>query len=276
MPDDDGYRLLTVDAGWRVERFGPRIVARPAPGTAAMSPPGPPRVPADLSFRRNVGWSGAAEPWTVGWENLRLELRPTATGQVGVFPEQAAMWPWLADRVAGGGDASAPSVLNLFAYTGGASLHLARLGARVVHVDASRPTVAWARRNAELSDLGTAPIRWLVEDAGTLVARDVRRGRTYDGIVLDPPTWGHGAGGRPWRLEDDLDPLLAGCSRLLTARGAFVLLTAHTPGWDGARLESALDRWFRAARSESGALELTADDGTTLALGAWARAIMSP
>lgn len=204
---------------------------------------------------------------------IRLELRLTETGQVGLFPEQLALLPWLTDRVRerfGGPDL--PSVLNLFAYTGLATLAMAAAGAAVTHVDGSRPTVDWARRNAELSGLAARPIRWLVDDVPTFIAREGRRGRRYDGLVLDPPSYGHGAGGRPWRLVDDLAGLLDASSEILEPDG-FVLLTAHTPevgpGDLADALGSALGR--PAGRIEHGELALEATSGAHLALGAYAR-----
>lgn len=271
MSPDVGYRLLAVDTETRLEQFGPRTVDRPSPGATTTVAALDPR--ADLHYRRSSGWSGSTDPWHLEWRDLRLELRPTPTGQVGLFPEHATMWSWLSERLL---ERPGASVVNLFAYTGASSLHLARQGARVTHVDASRPAVSWARRNAALSGLAGAPVRWLVDDAEAFVEREVRRHRTYDGIVLDPPTYGHGSGGRTWQLDDGLDPLLIRCARLTTARPGFLLLTAHTPGWDGARLEAALARRFGPGRSESGPLELRAEDGSVLPLGAWAWLIMAP
>jgi 23S rRNA (cytosine1962-C5)-methyltransferase len=163
-------------------------------------------------------------------------------------------------------------VLNLFAYTGLATLALAQGGAAVAHVDASRPAVAWARRNASNNRLQDEPIRWLVDDAMTFTTRELRRGRRYAGIVLDPPGYGHGAGGRSWHLDTDLGPLLAAGARVLEPDG-FVLLTAHSEGVGPERLadvlRAALPR--RGATPEAGDLLLTSSDGRPFALGAFAR-----
>ncbi len=267
VAEDSGYELIDAGDGRRLERFGDRMVDRPAAGALA------PRVDperwseADLRFDRDGGWHGTTiEPWTIDLHGLQLERRPTEAGQVGVFPEHAALWGGLEEQV-GDGDA----VLHLFAHTGATTLALARAGARVAHVDAGRPAIAWARRNAELSGLAGAPIRWLVDDAETFVAREVRRGRQYDGVVLDPPAYGHGASGRGWRLDDRLDPLLAAAARL---EPRFVLLTAHSVGWDADRLGDAL-RWaFPRGREHGGELSLAASSGATLALGAFAAVII--
>jgi 23S rRNA (cytosine1962-C5)-methyltransferase len=138
-------------------------------------------------------------------------------------------------------------------------------------VDAARPTVAWARRNAQLSGLEAAPIRWLIDDADTFVAREVRRSRRYAGVVLDPPTYGHGPAGTRWHIDARLPGLLAGVARLAPR---FVLLTAHTPGWDGRRLGEELARALRIDPCEGGELSLTASSGATLSLGAFARVII--
>jgi 23S rRNA (cytosine1962-C5)-methyltransferase len=165
------------------------------------------------------------------------------------------------------------TVLNLFAYTGVATLEAAAAGASVVHVDASRPTGGWARRNAALSGLADRPIRWIVDDAAAFVARELRRGRRYDGVVLDPPSYGHDAGGRAWRLEDDLAPLLDRCAELTGDGNGFILLTAHTVGLGPDRLADALTGAIGGSGRgiEHGPLRLTAATGATLDLGAFAR-----
>lgn len=202
-----------------------------------------------------------------------MGLRPTDAGQVGLFPEHTERLAWLTDEVTArraGGDPVA--VLNLFAYTGLATLALALGGAAVTHVDASRPAVSWARENATANGLADRPIRWIVDDARTYARREVRRDRHYDGILLDPPSYGHGGGGAAWQLEADLPDLLATCIELLADDG-FLLLTTHTEGYGPARLGSIL----RGAagtrpglRHGMGDVGLTATSGAGLTLGAFA------
>jgi 23S rRNA (cytosine1962-C5)-methyltransferase len=275
--DDEGYLLLDAGEGRRLERFGSQIVDRPAAAAeeAALDPNG--WAAATLRFFRYAGWkppAAALEPWQLRIAGLTLELRATDTGQVGVFPEQAPNWEWLRRQIAEPGADSAPRrmVLNLFAYTGVATLVAAAAGAAVAHVDGSRPAVAWARRNADLSGLADAPVRWLVDDAEAFVARERRRGRRYDGFVLDPPSYGHAAGGRTWRLEERLGGLLESCAAL-AAPDAFIVLTAHTPGFDGPRLADAIAASFGTPRREieSGQLSISARSGAGLALGGFAR-----
>jgi len=226
---------------------------------------------APLAYGRG-DWSrgGGQEPWAVRAGGLVLECRAAAGGQVGVFPEHVGTWGWLATTTRQAADTLGrpPEVLSLFAYTGGATLACADAGARVAHVDASRPAVAWARRNAELSGLADRPVRWLVDDARAFVRRERRRGRHYDGVVLDPPTYGHGNGA--WQIDADLEPLLEDLVALAGPRPAFVLLSAHTPGYDGDRLAALVREAFNVDAAGA-ALELIARTGNVLRLGAWAR-----
>lgn len=278
----DGYELIDAGGGARLERFGDHVTDRPHGGANGERRAPERWADADLRFDRDTGWSGPAfatanEGWPVTIGDLTLQLRPTDAGQVGAFPEHAAMLPWLRERVelrtaTAPDDAPPVRVLHLFAYTGLVTLALAAAGAAVAHVDAARPAVAWARRNAAANGLQGAPIRWLVDDARAFVARERRRGSRYDGIVLDPPTYGHGASGRPWRLDTDLDPLLVDARAILSPDGS-LLLTAHTlhVGEDqlAARLGLALRR--QAAEIETGALRIDAPSGASLALGVFAR-----
>ena len=276
MSSLSGYELIDFGGGARLERFGDRLVDRPHPGALGPRSSHAPWRTADLRFDRDRGWSGPglpAEAWRFGHDGLALELRPTEAGQVGLFPEHLAMLAWLRgciERRTSPGHQ--PSVLHLFAYTGLATLVLAAGGAEVTHVDASRPTIAWARRNAELSGLADRPVRWIVDDAVRFTEREVRRGRRHAGVVLDPPTYGHGPGSRPWRLEDDLPRLLTATARVLEP-GGFLLLTAHTPGFEGARLADLVRTHLGpdGVRVERGELAVTTADGRALELGAFAR-----
>lgn len=294
---------MLVDAGdgRRLERFGPRLVDRPAPAAEAARRDPAAWFGADLRFSPGRGWSarGGADPseaWTVEVDALTLELRPTSGGGLGLYPEHASSLGWLAASVARrraesgtatgaaatgaaaaagseGGEA-APRVLNLFAHTGLATLALARAGAAVAHVDAARTAVAWARRNAELSWLADRPVRWLVDDAIGFVEREVRRGRRYAGFVLDPPSFGRapkgrgGRGGRggEWSLREGLPRLLDGCAAI-AEDDAFVLLTAHSTGLEPEAMADALRAAFDAGRPSVQPLRLTAESGARMDLG---------
>jgi 23S rRNA (cytosine1962-C5)-methyltransferase len=289
--DRDAVGLIDAGDGRRLERFGTRVVDRPHP--AAIGRRADPGVwgGADLRWDRDRGWSGRADPaatWTVGVGSLTLELRPTESGGVGLFPEQLENVDWL-ERAIGrrsgpgdpaGSDGDSPrdapavgsSVLNLFAHTGLLTLVAARAGVAVTHVDAARGAVAWARRNAELSGLADRPIRWIVDDALEFARREGRRGRRYAGLLLDPPSYGHGGKG-DWRLERDLPALLEACAGVAEAN-AFLLLTAHSTAVEDDWLVGALREAFPrlGRRLEAEPVELEAESGARLRLGTVIRA----
>lgn len=236
----DQYQLLDFGNGRKLERFGRFIVDRSCPAALGVQPLTPEQwTLATIRLRASGGSSSIefdrrpdGEIWLLEHEGLQFELRITPFGHLGVFPEHAVNWQWLA-----GCSPQAGSALNLFAYTGGASLYLAQRGWQVVHVDASSPSVAWARRNAELSGLSAAPIRWIVDDARAFVKREVRRGRRYDAVILDPPSYGHGPKGKAWRIENDLHDLLIDCSRLTSGPSGCIVLTGHSEGYDYRQLD---------------------------------------
>jgi 23S rRNA (cytosine1962-C5)-methyltransferase len=281
------YELVDAGDGRRLERFGNRLLDRPAP----VVDDAPQRAPgqwasADARFERvgSIGrWIRARSSTDVQWGvadnalGIRLELRLADGGQVGAFPEHFDIARWAAAEAAEAatatGSASSFSVLNLFAYTGVMTLALAAAGAAVTHVDASRTAVAWARRNAVLSGLESGSIRWIVDDAERFVAREVRRARRYDAIVLDPPSFGRASGRRTWQLENRLGPLLRELAHLRGGRPGFVLVSAHTIGFDGRRLVDLLaDAFPHHSDIEAGQLDLEASSGAHLPLGAYARA----
>ncbi len=282
-PHPTDCALLDFGVGRRLDRFGSVIVDRPAPGVAEVPVLDQPAwTAAGARFGRGAGaddlagWDSPGAlpaPWEVAIEGLRLELRLTPAGQVGLFPEHAESAAWAADlaREAGTRLGRPPEILNLFAYTGLATLALARAGARVAHVDASRPAVAWARRNAARSGLDAAPIRWIVEDARAFVAREERRGRRYDGVLLDPPSYGHAPrGGAAWRIETDLADLLAGCASLTGPVPALFVLTAHTTALEAGELRAGIARAFGpsvARRAEVVRLGVRRPDGLQLPAG---------
>lgn len=279
----DQYELIDFGEGRKLERFGGVLVDRPCPaaeGLARSDSTG--WADADARYGRAAGSEGAwhterpiPEPWSVGHDSQRLLLKPTPFGHVGVFPEQSPHWDWIADRVRRAGRAgSAVKVLNLFAYTGGSTLAAAAAGAEVVHVDAAKNVVAWARHNAELSGLADAPIRWIVEDAATFVRREVKRKNQYDAVILDPPSYGHGPKGEAWKIETDLMTLLEGCRELTKQSRAFMLLTCHSPTFGPAELEAALaEAVFGHCGAGAAADEMTLDtaDGRKLPSGVVAR-----
>lgn len=228
----DDYALIDSGAGRKFERYGRYRFIRPE--TQAMWTPALADWDADGEFLPASDEDGGGrwvyarpvprEGWPLAWDNVRFTAQCTPFRHLGFFPDMAPVWQWLRDSVAG---LDQPDFLNLFGYTGVGSLALAASGARVVHVDASKKSVAAARANAELAGMGQAPVRWLVDDAVKFVAREVRRGRRYDAILLDPPKYGRGPDGEIWKLEDDLAGLIANCRLLLDARSRACFLTVY-------------------------------------------------
>lgn len=259
------YALLDSGAGRKLERYGRYTVVRPEP-QCLWSPRLPARAwdEADAVFdptdEEDAGrWRFRGKPveaWPLGWGQVKFHGRFTAFRHLAFFPEQAANWAWLDDRIRKRG--RAPKVLNLFGYTGVASLVMAAAGAAVTHVDASKKAVAWARENAELSGLADRPIRWITEDARRYVQREVRRGSRYDGIILDPPKYGRGPGGEVWRLFEDLPELAGLCAELLSDEADFLVLNAYAERISGAALSGLLAEKLgtRGGRIEWGELAL--------------------
>jgi 23S rRNA (cytosine1962-C5)-methyltransferase len=263
------YDLLDSGGGRKLERYGEVIVVRPE--AQCLWPPA--RLPEwdhavavfegaeDEEAGRWRRRTETPESWPMAWRDVRFHARLAAFRHLGVFPEQASNWAWLADRLDRA--QGAPNVLNLFGYTGVASLVAAAAGARVTHVDASKKSVAWARENAALSGLEGAPVRWICEDARAYVRREARRGSRYEGIILDPPKYGRGPGGEVWRLYEDLPDLLAGCAALLSDDAEFLVLNAYSERLSGLALASLLAETLadRGGRIEWGELTLAESNG---------------
>jgi 23S rRNA (cytosine1962-C5)-methyltransferase len=237
-PGFGDYALLDTGNGRKLERFGSVTVDRPEP-QALWQPRSKPSVweKADAAFKSSSAeedgeagrWhkaGGVPETWPVKVRDVTMICRLTGFRHLGLFPEQLPHWDWMLERLAAGESAEPKRVLNLFAYTGAASLLAARAGAQVTHVDASKKAIAWAKENQSASGLETAPIRWIVEDARKFVAREVRRGKSYHLILVDPPKFGRGPEGEVWDVFTHLAPLLRDCAALLApARAALVLTT---------------------------------------------------
>ncbi len=279
MLSTDQYELLDFGRGRKLENWRGFILDRPAP--AAQGKPARPELwkQAEAKFIRSERSEGKwqrRKPWPNPWQidqgDFQLELQPTDFGHVGVFPEHAETWRWIAQQVRRA--PRPPKVLHLFAHTGGATLAAAAAGAEVTHVDSARNVVNWARRNAELSGLAEAPIRWIVEDAAKFVTRELKRGNRYQAVILDPPSYGHGPRGEAWKLERSLRPLLEACAELTAPDRLFFLLTCHTTGFGPAELEAFLaDCVFGAcsAGARAAKVVLKTTDGRQMPSGAAAR-----
>jgi 23S rRNA (cytosine1962-C5)-methyltransferase len=270
------YELLDSGDGRKLERFGAVVLSRPcAQASWEKQRPGA-WAEAVASFDREHGWQACGDgelpdSWTVTINDIAMLLKPTPAGHVGVFPETRFLWDRITDELTSPAGASA-NVLNLFAHSGGATLAAARAGCSVTHVDSSRSMVTRAKENAALNRLEGAPIRWIVEDVSKFLDREIRRGRTYDVIMLDPPSFGHGIKGEQYRIDRDLTPTLERCRALLSGEPAFVLLTAHTEGVTAAQLETALGDVLGSGAIASGTMELSgASDVRPVGGGVWTR-----
>ena len=260
----DDYELLDSGDGRKLERFGRYVLARPC--SQALWRPSLPAAEwsrADASFDREDGnrWHGRGnlpKEWTIETAGVKFRLGGTDFGHLGIFPEQRAQWKWIREVVEGrlNADGRRPTVLNLFAYSGGSTMAAALGGAEACHLDASKGMVEWARENARLNGLADAPIRWIVDDAHKFMKREIRRGRRYDAIVLDPPTFGRGAGGEMYKIERDLCETLDLVKSLLSDDPLFVLFSSHTPGLSVRVAENMLGQLFPSARIESGEMLL--------------------
>lgn len=229
------YEVIDTSNGEKLERWGDYQLVRPDPQVLWNTP------------RTNPGWKKKnghyhrssrgggeweffqlPEEWSIRYRDLTFRLKPFSFKHTGLFPEQAANWDWFSDIIRRCGRPL--KVLNLFAYTGGATLSAAKAGASVTHVDASKGMVAWAKENAAASGLADAPIRWLVDDCVKFVEREIRRGNKYDGIIMDPPSYGRGPKGEIWKIEESIFPFLELTARLLSDDAEFFLVNSYTTG----------------------------------------------
>lgn len=227
------YEVLDTDNGEKLERWGDVVLIRPDPQIIWRTGRDGAWDKAHAHYHRSASGGGSwntvpKEQWKITYGDLRFFIRPTGFKHTGLFPEQAVNWDWMQQKITA---AQRPlKVLNLFAYTGAATLACAKAGAQVCHVDASKGMVQWARDNAALSGLGDAPIRWIVDDCRKFVEREIRRGVRYDGIVMDPPSYGRGPGGEVWKLEDCVYDLVKLCAGALSEQPLFFLLNSYTTG----------------------------------------------
>ena len=229
------FEVLDASAGEKLERWGQVTLVRPDPQVIWNTPRDCAWEKANARYNRSSegggSWSVRSLPqseWEIPYRELRFRIRPTGFKHTGLFPEQAVNWDLMSGLIRAAGRQL--NILNLFAYTGGATLACAAAGARVCHVDASKGMVQWARENAALSGLSERPVRWIVDDCKKFVEREIRRGVRYDGVVMDPPSYGRGPGGEVWKLEDSVYELVRTCAQVLSEDARFFLLNSYTTG----------------------------------------------
>lgn len=272
-------KYFLVDSGdqQKLERYGDYLIARPC--SQALWRPSLPKSEwdkADAHFSRDGGnaWTFKTklpQSWIVEVEGVRFKIAPTDFGHLGVFPEHSLLWKSMQEAIKK--RTEAPQILNLFAYSGGATLAAAQAGARVCHLDASKGMVAWARENAQLNGLSGAPIRWIVDDAAKFLQREIKRGVRYDGIILDPPSFGRGSKGEVFKIERDIHDLLHLCRQLLSENPLFLMLTTHTPGMTPIVMGHLLGQKMRGmqGRMETGEMILPSETKLDIPCGSFAK-----
>lgn len=268
------YILIDSGNGEKLERFGDFILIRPA--AQAVWKPKLSREAwhkADARFTREEGNQWVAKKklpatWTTKIDGLNFKIAPTDFGHLGLFPEHSNLWNLFIPLIK---REKQPNILNLFAYSGGATLAAARAGAKVCHLDASQGMVAWARENAALNQLNSAPIRWIVDDVIKFLAREIKRGIRYDGIILDPPSFGRGKQGEIFKIERDLPVILDMCKTLLTNDPLFIILSSHTSGFSPLVMSHLLSQALPHGKIDHGEMVIKAEGGFDLPSGSYAR-----
>ena len=274
------YEVLDTGDWEKLERWGDVILRRPDPQT--IWPKADPQMweKADAVYHRSEKGGGQwefrktlPERWTLRWEDLGFYVRPTGFKHTGLFPEQEANWRWMGKILRESGRTDV-RVLNLFGYTGGATVACAAAGARVTHVDAAKGMVQWAKENRQLSGLPETSCRWIVEDALAFVRREIRRGNRYDGILMDPPSYGRGPSGEVWKLENELYGLVETCSQALSDEPLFFLINSYTTGFQASVLSNMIGKCVTpryGGRTDSQELCLPVRTGGVLPCGASGR-----
>lgn len=260
------YTLLDSGNEQKWERFGDYTLLRPCP-QAVWRPLL--RAAPDAVFTREEKWAfhkKMPKSWTVLYGGVQFKIAPTDFGHLGLFPEHADLWQWMRPLVK-----KKSRVLNLFAYSGGVTFAAAQEGAEVCHLDASKGMVDWARENATLNGLDKAPIRWIVDDALKFLKREIKRQSLYDGIILDPPTFGRGSQGEVFKIERDIIPLLELCSQLLTSKPLFVIFSCHTPGFTPLAMRHLLGQTMPKGEIEVGEMALHSPETLSIPSGSFGR-----
>lgn len=266
------YELLDSGEGKKLERYGPYILSRPDPEALWKKSLGDNDwAKADLEFIRNgtknkwIIKNGIPNNWNISYGDLSFLIKPTSFKHIGIFPEQLPNWQWAEKLISDNKSKRTEpiKVLNLFAYTGGATLSCAKAGAEVCHVDGSKAAVDWARLNAELSGLKDAPIRWLIEDVTLFLKREIKRGRFYDAIIMDPPSFGHGPKDELWKIEEHFLNLMELCSKVLSDDPLFILINGYTAGYSSIVYQNNLVDMMKEYKGEIESGELVVEESAS-------------
>jgi 23S rRNA (cytosine1962-C5)-methyltransferase len=274
------YHLIDSGHGRKLEQFGPYRISRPC-AQAVWNPllPASEWKQSHATFTRegDSKWTTVGQLpdcWTITVSDITFKISTTDFGHLGIFPEQRHFWEWIQSTIKEA-KTKRPTlnVLNLFAYSGGSTLAAAKGGAQVCHLDASKGMVSWARENAALSGLQEAPIRWIIDDVSKFLAREVRRGTRYDAIILDPPSFGRGAKGEIFKIEDHLQPILKDCQTLLSDHPLFILFTCHSPGFSPIVMNHLLSQMMAPYKGkiDTGEMLLEGKGALPLPSGVYAR-----
>ncbi len=267
----NSYALIDSGNGRKLERFGSFLISRPcsqAVWEPLLSENEWNQAHAIFTREGDNKWIkkvAMPDAWSIEVAGIKFKISPTDFGHLGIFPEQKPFWDWIQTIVkqAHAKRNEAPKVLNLFAYSGGSTLAPAKAGAEVCHLDASKGMVAWARENSALNGLENAPIRWIVDDVTKFLSREIRRGKKYDAIILDPPSFGRGNQGEVFKIEEDLLPILKNCKALLSDKPLFILFSCHTPGFTPIVMRHLLSQMMHDCKGsiDEGEMVLTGQNG---------------
>lgn len=270
IPSEKDYELLDSGDGEKLERYGDVVVARPDPQTLwKKNLSEEDWQKADAYFYRDstdANWNvrrELPERWPIEIAGLKFWIKLSAFKHTGVFPEQASNWNWIREKIKKAKRTESPKVLNLFGYTGGATLAAAQAGAEVVHIDGSKSAIGWARDNAELSGLSEKPVRWILDDAQKFVTREIKRGKKYDGIIMDPPAFGHGPGGEMWKIEEDFLGLLDSCKEILSDQPLFFIVNGYASGYSAIAYKNSLGDLLKDFGGEIEIGELTMGESSS-------------
>jgi len=273
----NGYEIINTSKERKIERWGEYVLSRPSPVIIWENPPAKEKIDGEYFRSSNGGgkwktYSKIPEKWNISYEGYEFQIKLTGFGHTGLFPEQAEQWKWFEQKIP---ELQNKEILNLFAYTGGSTLACLKGGGRVTHVDAAPGVVNWAKENSRLNKLDRLPVRWLVDDVQKFVRKEIKRKKQYQGIIIDPPSFGRGPKGEIWKLEEFLFPFLKEINTLLDPKEHFFHFSCHTPGFTPLALKKICGLIFPENKElfEYNEMELPVKNGDSLPAGSFLRYI---